>query len=335
MSALKDLPGISFVIPTYNAAFHIDCCLRSIRAQDYPQDRVEIIISDGGSQDSTLDIARQYNCIIVNNPRRLAEYGVQLGIQKASREISVIFAADNELFGYDWLKKVADVFANDREISAVWGRLASGKDDLAINKYFALIQSDPLNWFLNRNLNKYMRKAIKRNGDCYIFRINPHMPLVWGANGLSYRTAFVRRIWAQENYLGDNDAFQYMVEQGNNKVAYFSSPFVYHHHLARLRDWVKKWKRNFRSHLLDKQETRNMNWVFTGNFKIKLVFWVIYSLIPVFSFLHSAYLIFRDRKIYWLFHPVCCFLQTGVYVWLVFLSPVRSLNLVFRQNKKR
>lgn len=327
MSALKELSSISFVIPTYNAASYINRCLKSIRGQDYPQDRVEIIISDGGSQDSTLDIARQYNCIRVNNPRRLAEYGVQLGIQKASGEISVIFAADNELVGYDWIKKVGDVFANDQEISAVWGRLASGKDDPAINKYFELIQSDPLNWFLNRNLNKYMRKAIKRNGGCYIFQVNPRMPLVWGANGLSYRTARIRHIWAQEDYLGDNDAFQYMVERGNNKVAYFRSPFVYHHHVARLGGWVKKWKRNFIQHLLGQYKTRNMGWVFAGNFKLKLFFWVLYSGIPVFSFLHSIYLAIKDRSIYWFYHPVVSFLQLFTYSRLIFFDK-KGLNFV-------
>lgn len=327
MSALKDLPGISFVIPTYNAASHINRCLKSIRAQDYPQERVEIIISDGGSQDLTLDIARQYNCIIVNNPGRLAEYGVQLGIQKASGEISVIFAADNELVGYDWIKRVGDVFADDGEISAVWGRLVSAKDDAAINKYFELIQSDPLNWFLNRNLSKYMRQVIKRNGDCFVFRVNPSMPLVWGANGLSYRTTRIRGIWAQGSYLGDNDAFQYMLEQGNNKVAYFKSPFVYHHHVAGLGDWVKKWKRNFIQHLLDQYKTRNMGWVFSGNFKLKLFFWVLYSGIPVFSLLHSIYLVFKDRNIYWFYHPVVNFLQFFTYSSLIFFDK-RGLNFV-------
>jgi glycosyltransferase involved in cell wall biosynthesis len=335
MNVAKDLPSVSFIIPTYNASVHIESCLMSIRGQDYPRDKVEVLISDGGSGDNTLELAKKYDCRIIYNPKRLAEYGVQIGVEKAIGEFLVVFAADNELVGNDWLRKVINVFYNDKDISAVWGRLESGKDDTALNKYFALIQSDPLNWFLNQNLSKYMRRAIKRNGDCFIFYVNPSIPLVWGANGLSYRTARIRGIWAQGGYLGDNDAFQYMVEQGNNKVAYFRTPFVYHHHVAKLGDWVKKWQRNFRSHLLDKQKTRNMNWVFTGNFKIKLALWVIYSSIPIFSFLHSVYLIFRDRKIHWLYHPICCFLQTGVYGWLVFASPKSSLKLVLAQNKNQ
>lgn len=321
------MPNLSFIIPTYNAGSHLNKCLSSIRNQDYPQETIEIIIADGGSYDSTIDVARQYNCIILNNPKRLAEYGVQLGIEKASGEISVIFAADNELVGYDWIKKIGSIFADDEEISAVWGRLVSGKDDTALNKYFELIQSDPLNWFLNCNLNKYMRRAIKRDKDCFVFYVNPNMPLVWGANGLSYRTARIRGIWAQESYLGDNDAFQCMVEQGSKKVAYFDSPFVFHHHVSSLNDFVSKWKRNFIQHLVGQYKTRNMGWVFAGNFKLKLVFWVLYSGIPVFSLLHSTYLVLRDRNICWFYHPVVSFLQVFTYSRLIFFDK-KGLNFV-------
>lgn len=319
--------NISFIIPTYNAEYHLNKCLSSIRSQDYPQEAIEIIIADGGSHDSTIEIARQYSCIILNNFKRLAEYGVQLGIQKASGEISVIFAADNELVGYNWIKKVGNIFAADKEITAVWGRLVSGKDDTALNKYFELIQSDPLNWFLNKNLDKYKKNMRIKGTDIFSFRVDQYKPLVWGANGLAYRSEIIKGIWAQEGYLGDNDAFQCMIEQGKNKVAYFDHPFVYHHHVANLGDWVKKWRRNFSQHLLSKQKTRNMNWVFAGSFKIKLFFWVLYSAIPVISLTHSIYLSIKDKNIYWLYHPAANFLQLFTYCSLIFFDK-KGINFV-------
>ena len=153
MTVAEECKKISFIIPTYNAGEHLERCLKSIRCQDYHQEKVEILIIDGGSSDNTLEIAKNFDCNILNNPKRLAEYGVQLGVKEARGEFLAIFAADNELVGNDWIKKIGDVFADDGEISAVWGRLVSGKDDTALNKYFELIQSDPLNWFLNNNLN--------------------------------------------------------------------------------------------------------------------------------------------------------------------------------------
>ena len=39
-------PKISIIIPTLNAGALLDNCLASIAAQDYPRDRVEVILAD-------------------------------------------------------------------------------------------------------------------------------------------------------------------------------------------------------------------------------------------------------------------------------------------------
>lgn len=292
-------------------------CLKSIRAQDFPQDHVAILLADGGSKDATVAIGGRYNCRILENKKKLAEFGVQLGMREASSELVVVFAADNELVGRDWLRKVEAIFLADQDLCALWGRLASGDKDPFLNKYFELIQSDPLNWFLNNNLDVYKKESGPFLPDAFKFRVKPERPLVWGANGLVFRTAKIKPIWERESYLGDNDAFQTMVEQGDNKVVYFTSSFVYHHHVARLADWVRKWRRNFMLHFLDKKTTRNMNWVFAGHFKVKLFLWIFYAGIPVFSLLHSLGLSLRDRNAFWLLHPIASFLQLVTYVALV------------------
>ncbi|MDD5255776.1 MAG: glycosyltransferase [Candidatus Omnitrophica bacterium] len=316
----------SFVIPTYNAADHLENCLKSIRQQQYPREAMEVLIADGGSSDRTLEIAQRYESRILENKKRLAEYGVQLGVAEAKGDLLVVFAADNELVGEDWAAKVSRVFEQNNEISAVWGRLASGPHDAALNKYFALIQSDPLSWFLNTNLLRY-KKSAAASADYFEFKVDPRKPLVWGANGLVYRSERIKKVWQREEYLGDNDAFQYMVEQGNNKVAYFDTPFVYHHHVSRLSDWPRKWKRNLTRHLFDKQESRNMNWAFDAGFRKKAVLWVFYSVLPVFSFLHASYLALRERNIYWLYHPLASFLQAVTYMYLV-VSEQKGRRLV-------
>jgi glycosyltransferase involved in cell wall biosynthesis len=54
----ENLPSISIVIPTYNGEQTLAQCLESIVKQDYPREKVEIIIVDGGSKDKTLDVAK-------------------------------------------------------------------------------------------------------------------------------------------------------------------------------------------------------------------------------------------------------------------------------------
>jgi len=49
------LPSVSIVVPAHNEAAVIDRCLTSIKAQDYPHDKLEIIVVDDGSTDDTAD----------------------------------------------------------------------------------------------------------------------------------------------------------------------------------------------------------------------------------------------------------------------------------------
>jgi len=60
-------PSISIITPTYNSAKTLTSCLESIKNQDFPGE-IEIIIADGGSTDSTLEIAGKYTDKIYPNP---------------------------------------------------------------------------------------------------------------------------------------------------------------------------------------------------------------------------------------------------------------------------
>lgn len=309
---------ISFIIPVLNAQRHMQRCLKSIMMQDYPREMVEIIVLDAGCEDSSIKIAEEFGARVYPNPKKLAEYGLQVGIRNSTGDLLVIFAADNELSTRGWLKTAAAPFTEDGECAAVWGTLKSGDDDPPLNKYFELIQSDPMTFFMNRNIDGYLSggKTVISDGR-YFFRVDPKRPLVWGANGLVLRKEFVAHIWAQEGYLGDNDAFQRMVEEGHDRVAYIPRLVTYHHHVGAVRDWIGKWKRNFLKHFLDKLETRNTNWVFVDNFRSRLALWVLYSTIPLISGGHAAYMGIRDRNRFWAYHPALCFLQTFVYAYFI------------------
>lgn len=333
---MSKAPTISFIIPTYNACAYLERCLSSIRTQDYPQERVEILVLDGGSTDNTLDIAGRYNSRMFANPRRLAEYGVQLGMLNANGDLVVVFASDNEITPRDWIEKVTRLFVEQPELAACWGRIVAAEDDPVLNKYYVLIQSDPLSYFMNNNLSQYLtdRETQKNNG-CYIFRVKRDKPLVWGANGLVYRRGIIQPIWNQEGYLGDNDAFQTMIEQGYNKVAYMPELHIYHHHVGSVGQWIGKWSRNYQQHFLDKLNTRNVNWVLVSNFKTNLVLWMIYSLIPLISLTHTLYFVVRDRNAYWLYHPIISFLQTTTYIYLTITNRAgRRLILDLFYNRR-
>src|SRR5204862_7056439 len=57
---VSDAVFVSVVVPTWNRADLLPDCLRSLRAQDYPADRFEIVVLDNGSSDATADVVRPF-----------------------------------------------------------------------------------------------------------------------------------------------------------------------------------------------------------------------------------------------------------------------------------
>jgi glycosyltransferase involved in cell wall biosynthesis len=74
------LPALSVVIPTYNSERTLRECLESIKNQDYPKNKIEIIIADGGSTDRTMEIARKYTNKNSQNLLRTGEAGKAVGV---------------------------------------------------------------------------------------------------------------------------------------------------------------------------------------------------------------------------------------------------------------
>jgi glycosyltransferase involved in cell wall biosynthesis len=324
----------SFVLPTLNASGPLfERALGSIRSQTYPNDLVEIIVADGGSTDSTLRDAARYGARVIDNPNRLAEWGVKEGMLTSDADIVVVFASDNELVGHDWLSRVETLFA-DPELAAVYGRLASGADDSALNKYVALIQSEPLNWFLNRNLEAYLAAHPPEADGFARFTVEPLRPVIWGANGLAVRRSWALPAWEREGYVADVDAFHAMVQTGHAKVAYAPGDFVYHHQVATMADFRRKWRRNAGEHLVSQSSTRELDWVLVPGFRRRAVLWGIYSVIPVFSTADALRRAVRDRSVYWLYHPVASFLQAATYAQAL-LSSGAGRALLKRALRRR
>jgi glycosyltransferase involved in cell wall biosynthesis len=87
-------PLLTVAIPCRNEERHIAGCLASIQAQDYPPERVEILIADGRSTDATLAILAQLRQVdprirVVDNPERLQSAGLNRLIREARGEIVV------------------------------------------------------------------------------------------------------------------------------------------------------------------------------------------------------------------------------------------------------
>jgi succinoglycan biosynthesis protein ExoA len=102
MTKHTDLPIVTLVVAMRNEASNIERCLESLAAQDYPADRLEVLVYDGQSTDSSVAIVEAFcatrpNWAVRPNPRRIQAAAWNIGIEAASGEIVGIVSGHAEL----------------------------------------------------------------------------------------------------------------------------------------------------------------------------------------------------------------------------------------------
>lgn len=91
-SAALRSPKLSVIIPCRNEERFLSACLNSVLQNDYPADRLEIIVVDGMSTDATWQILRacaeKHPFIIpLRNPKQITPAALNLGIRASSGEV--------------------------------------------------------------------------------------------------------------------------------------------------------------------------------------------------------------------------------------------------------
>ena len=121
---------VTLIIPMLNEQRRLRGCLESILAQDYPLDRVEILLLDGMSADGTREIAKEMieahpsvSITLVDNPRRVPAAAMNIGIRRARGAYILRMDAHAEAEP-DFIRKTLEVL--DRTGAAcVGGRVVS------------------------------------------------------------------------------------------------------------------------------------------------------------------------------------------------------------------
>lgn len=109
---MSDRPIVSIVIPCRNEGKFIDGCLRSIVANDYPKNRLEVLVVDGMSEDETRATVQHYVrdhafVRLLDNPNRITPTALNIGIGAAKGEIIMRMDA-HSTFPPEYVSRLVD-----------------------------------------------------------------------------------------------------------------------------------------------------------------------------------------------------------------------------------
>jgi succinoglycan biosynthesis protein ExoA len=87
-------PFVTIAMPCLNEEAYIESCIRTVLSQDYPRDRLELVVADGMSMDATREIlarlaAEDPRIRVIDNPARIQSAGINAVLAVARGEILV------------------------------------------------------------------------------------------------------------------------------------------------------------------------------------------------------------------------------------------------------
>ena len=322
------LPGISVLIPTLNAARYLEGCLRSIREQDYPAEQIEILVADGGSVDSTLEVLGIYRVDrVVPNPGVTGEAARAILNRLATQDLILSIDADNYLVGTDWLRRMVAPLQDDATVFAAEPIRWDYKPfDPPLNRYFSLSGiNDPVSLFMgNYGRFSYMtgkwtemlHKEEAHEGYLVAELESGRVPTM-GANGFLVRADLLRtRPGATGDYYFDIDVVNELVSLGHRRIA--KVDIALGHHFARDLSSLKRKTRRRIEDFLFWREHRNYPWLSSG--RLPIARFVLYTVLvaPISVQAFRGWLRVRDRA--WLYHIPVCWLTLWLYTWAVIRS---------------
>lgn len=98
----EQLPLVTVIMPVRNEALFIRRSLGAVLSQEYPADRMEVLVADGMSDDGTRDIVRGFqarypNLRLVDNAGKYVPTGLNLGLREARGDVVVRVDGHSEI----------------------------------------------------------------------------------------------------------------------------------------------------------------------------------------------------------------------------------------------
>lgn len=325
---MKLYPHVSCVIAAYNSEKTIDACLQSIRIQDYPQDKITIIMVDGGSKDNTLKIAKRWQAKIIHSPPHLqsAEYNKGIGVNAAKGEFLLFLDHDNILPHKKWLQNMLRPMIENKDVIGVETLyIHYDKSYSILDRYLGLFGSlDPVAHYLGK-VDKLLqgKKKYSLFGEAneyelyYIVRFDPSFVPAIGSNGfLGRRKIIVENADIRPNNFFHTDIQVDLIRKGFNTYAFIKDDIIHHTGYQNIWGFLAR-RKLFMEQYHIKGHAKRRHSIFQREDTLQLIKFIVYALTfvkPTYDAI-VGYRRIKDRA--WFLHPILCFMFLALYGYVI------------------
>lgn len=313
------MKSLTVVIPTYQDAARIGDCVRSILAQDYPRELLQLLVVDDDPDDPGVAIARSLGCEVVICPDRSEDLKKPFAIKGYARgEIIGLLDSDNVIPDEaGWLRRMMAVFVDPMVWAADTLFYTYRPEDNCITKYLALLGGDdPIAAYLGVNdrhcyftqrWTGAMHRDTDRGGYLEVELDARQVPAL-GSNGFFFRkalfgevanTPFVHQVFVRD-----------MVARGHTRIAKVKQGLVHVQQPSFLRFLLKKIRR------MKRRQTGELPVGYDYGFsRIAMVGTGLYVATVFLPILDAMRGWWRKPTAAWLLHPPACLVLLFMYTF--------------------
>ncbi len=128
----SDFPLVSVIVLCRNEKKFISSCLDSIIANNYPKNKLEVLVVDGMSEDGTREIVEKYEkehsfIKMINNPMKNIPFASNEGIKNSNGDLVMRMSA-HAMYEKDYIRKCVDASKkyNADNVVGIWKILPRG-----------------------------------------------------------------------------------------------------------------------------------------------------------------------------------------------------------------
>jgi rhamnosyltransferase len=231
---------ISVVIPVKNGQKYLDSALKAIFSQK-TNAKFEVIIVDSGSQDKTIDIAKNYPVNIYHIEEKNFNHGFtrNYGISKTQGEYSILMTADAIPYNESWMEKLIGNLTRDEYVAGTYSRQIPHKDSSPLTQM-------RVNRFFTSSGERRESQIIDIKAYNKLFPKNKHLFCNFDNVSSCIRKSVWKEIPFPKTDFAEDLEWAKSVLEAGHKIVYEPDSIVYHSHDFSPSDWYRKNMLNYR-----------------------------------------------------------------------------------------